>query len=75
MFFAIIDPIAYSGWTNEGECVPTGPNPACGPGTQLQKQTGTDGTIDKCTEYDMERTITCSAAGVSLPPCGGNKNT
>ena len=55
-----------------GECVATGANPACGPGTIAQTRTCTDGTFDKCTDADIERTVTCSVAGVSLPPCGGN---
>ena len=55
-----------------GECVATGANPACGPGTIVQTRTCTDGTFDKCnTDADIQRTVTCSVAGVSLPPCGG----
>lgn len=48
---------------------PTSIPKACGPGTQLQHRTCTDGTTDKCTEDDVQRSITCSAAGVPLPPC------
>ena len=48
------------GWTNEGSCQAVGVNPACGPGTQTQVRTCTDGTIDKCTINDREQIISCN---------------
>ena len=57
-------------WENEGACLGSGENPACGPGVQHQKRTCTDGTIEKCTEtIDTDRTVACSIAGTALPEC------
>ena len=70
----IIAPKSFGDWTNEGNCVPSGDLPDCGPGTQLQKRTCTDGTIDKCTEADKQRTVTCAVAGSELPVCGSNQH-
>ena len=65
----------YGPWGNEGDCVPTSTElPPCGPGTQLQIRNCTDGTVEKCAEDDMQRTITCDAAGMPLPACEGNRN-
>ena len=57
------------GWTNEGSCQAVGVNPACGPGTQTQVRTCTDGTIDKCIPEEKQRGVTCAVAGTALPPC------
>ena len=56
-------------WTNNGKCQAVGQNPDCGPGTQIQIRSCTDGTIDKCTDEEKERAITCTAAGTELPAC------
>ena len=50
-------------WVNEGQCAGL-KNKECGPGTQLQTRTCTDGTHDKCTPTDRARTRNCS-----LPHC------
>ena len=56
-------------WANEGSCHADGDDPTCGAGSQQQKRTCTDGTIDKCTAEDTERTVTCQIAGTALPVC------
>ena len=54
---------------NEGACQAAGQDPACGPGTQAQVRTCTDGTLDKCTDDEKQRRVTCLAAGTELPSC------
>ena len=61
-------------WTNDGKCAATGADPKCGPGNQIQTRTCTDGTIDKCTDADRKRTVSCNVAGTQLPICTGNLN-
>ena len=56
-------------WTNDGDCVGTGSDPTCGPGTQNQVRTCTDGTDDPCTDVEKSQTIACSEAGTALPAC------
>ena len=51
-------------WENRGECEPTGKHGNCGPGNQQQIRHCKDGTVDKCSDEDMARTIPCS-----LPDC------
>ena len=68
---AIIVPKLFGDWTNEGKCAGTGDDPNCGPGTQHQKRTCTDGTVDKCTATEKQRTVTCTIAGTQLPACRG----
>ena len=64
-------------WTNDGTCVATGYRSlphrslACGPGIQRQTRNCTDGTIDKCSQSDMEQYILCSDAGTAFPLCTG----
>ena len=58
-----------SAWTNIGDCEGTGEDPTCGPGNQKQSRTCTDGTADKCTDADREKTISCIDAGTALPEC------
>ena len=60
---------ALGEWTNEGGCVGTGEDKSCGPGTQQQVRTCTDGTTDKCTEIDTKQSVVCSEAGTALPAC------
>ena len=56
-------------WTNEGVCEASGSDKTCGPGTQSQTRTCTDGTNDHCTDSDTSQTVSCSDAGTSLPDC------
>ena len=63
--------MTFSDWTNHAVCVANGADITCGPGTQVQVQTCTDGEIEKCTEYQITRTVTCAAAGSELPACPG----
>ena len=72
--FIVLAPKSLGDWTNDGKCVATGANPKCGPGTQIQTRTCTDGTFDKCTDPDRERTVSCKVAGTELPICKGNQN-
>lgn len=60
-------------WTHDGECTASGKDSSCGPGTQLQKRTCTDGTVEKCNDADKQRTVTCSVPGTKLPDCSGAK--
>ena len=65
-------PKSLGDWKNDGKCVAKGPDPACGAGTQNQRRTCTDGTVDKCTEAEKQRTVVCTMAGTQLPACNGN---
>jgi hypothetical protein len=56
-------------WANEGSCNGEGTDPTCGAGSQQQKRTCTDGTLDKCTDEETRRTVTCAVAGTALPVC------
>jgi len=56
-------------WTNDGDCVGTGDDPTCGPGTQSQVRTCTDGSVDVCTDADTAQSISCTDAGTALPEC------
>ena len=56
-------------WTNEGSCIANGDDATCGAGTQKQKRTCIDGTIDMCTDDEKQRDVTCEAAGTALPVC------
>ena len=71
----IIVPKVFGDWASEGECKASGAGSgaivACGPGTQLQKRSCTDGTVEKCTAEDKHRTVTCKEAGTELPKCPG----
>ena len=63
-------PKTFGPWENDGVCVGTGQNPACGPGRQTQTRTCSDGTLEKCGDSDdTERSVSCSAAGTSLVAC------
>jgi hypothetical protein len=56
-------------WTNDGSCIADGDDATCGTGTQKQKRTCIDGTIDMCTDDEKQRDVTCEAAGTALPVC------
>ena len=56
-------------WANEGSCNGEGEDITCGPGSQHQRRACTDGTIDKCTAEETQRTVTCEVAGTALPVC------
>lgn len=55
-------------WANDGVCEGNGADISCGPGNQKQTRTCIDGTTDKCTSADIERTIWCR-----LPACSGKE--
>ena len=68
--------MTFSEWTNRDECVPNAPIDNwedCGPGTQVQFQTCTDGTCTNgactCVQPESTRTVTCAAAFSELPEC------
>ena len=63
------DPKILGEWTNEGSCTATGEDSACGPGIQIQTRTCTNGTIDTCTDEEIQRNATCEEAGTALPNC------
>ena len=56
-------------WTTRGTCKSA--VPGCGPGTTTQIRDCANGTIDKCSKDDMERTVSCSDAGIQQPYCTG----
>ena len=56
-------------WTNDGDCVATGDDSTCGPGTQSQVRACTDGSTDVCTDADTAQSISCTDAGTALPEC------
>ena len=66
-------PKLFGDWTNEGTCIATGKDSysTCGPGTQHQKRTCTEGTVEKCTDADKVRTGRCEDYGTGLPSCLG----
>ena len=66
-----LDKKLLGAWRNEGGCNGQGDDPTCGSGTQVQKRTCTDGTVEKCTDADKQRTVTCAVAGTKLPDCSG----
>ena len=51
-------------WKNDGKCEATGKDKTCGPGKQAQTRSCTDGTVDKCSDEERRRVISCS-----LPDC------
>ena len=67
----IIVPKTFSDWTNLGECDANHDTLDCGPGTQMQKRTCTNGEVDMCAESEETRTVSCSVAGSELPTCTG----
>ena len=63
-------PKDFSGnWTTKGTCKSA--VPGCGPGTATQIKDCTNGTIDKCSKDDMERTVSCKDAGIPQLNCTG----
>ena len=51
-------------WKNESNCEPMGGIKDCGPGTQKQTRTCTDGVLLTCQPEDRSRSVSCS-----LPDC------
>ena len=50
----------FDRWTNDGVCVGHGANKTCGPGYQAQIRPCINGTVDKCTQEDIVRNISCN---------------
>ena len=69
----VLVPKVFGPWTNDGECQGDGEDPSCGTGTQSQTRTCTDGTVEKCTAANSQRSVTCTAAGTQLPACPEGK--
>ena len=46
-----------------------GDDTTCGKGVQVQTRHCTDGTVEKCTDREKQRIITCDDAGTALPYC------
>ena len=57
-------------WKTKGGC--NSIVKGCGPGTATQIRDCTNGTIDKCSDDDMEKTVTCKTAGIEQANCTGN---
>ena len=69
MYYFVV-PKTFGIWANDGACEASGDDKTCGPGSQLQKRTCTDGSTDPCqSPSDTDRTIKCSEAGTELPKC------
>lgn len=62
-------PKTFGDWTNDGPCNAEGDIKTCGPGTQQQVRTCTDGTKDACTDAEKQRGVTCAVALTPLPAC------
>ena len=64
-------PRMIGAWTNIGACNATDEDSCgkCGDGNQKQTRSCQDGTTDKCNNLEIDRTITCSAAGTAYPVC------
>ena len=62
-------PKVLGNWQNEGPCKGIGDDPTCGQGNQVQNRPCTDGTVEKCTNDEKQRTISCEIAGTTLPDC------
>ena len=63
-------PRILKNWTNNGDC--RGDDDeiiTCGDGIQKQIRECIDGTTIKCTGMELERNISCEAAGNELPQC------
>ena len=58
-------------WKTVGTCKTVGEDANCGPGNATQTRTCTNGTSEHCSLADMERTVSCKQAGISLPECKG----
>ena len=59
-------------WKTVGDCMATGRddiNIKCGPGKVRQTSNCIDGTIDKCTEDEKVRNVSCLEGGKPLAPC------
>ena len=65
-----VAPKMFGAWANSGSCEGAAANPHCGPGTQSQTRTCTDGTIDHCESTDTSRVVSCVTSGTELPVCG-----
>ena len=64
-----IVPKTFGSWSNSGPCEGTAAK-HCGPGTQVQNRTCTDGTNDKWRKVDSYREVSCATVGTALPVCG-----
>ena len=57
-------------WQNVGFCIPDDPRLNCGPGTQMQQRTCTNGTgLQICADFDTSQKVSCEYAGTDLPDC------
>ena len=62
-------PKTVGNWTTKGKCKSA--VSGCGPGTATQIRKCSNGTIDKCSKGDMERTVSCKDAGIPQLNCTG----
>ena len=53
-------PKKYGHWVNTTQCESEADDRNCGPGTQLQTRTCTNGTTDICTDQGMIQTVRCN---------------
>ena len=60
----------FGNWENEGNCIASGQDKSCGPGTQKQKRVCGDGTgAEICNINDTRRVVPCDRTNTSLPDC------
>jgi hypothetical protein len=73
--YRCVEPMTFTIWANDGECVATAKDPIsllpCGPGTQQQTRTCKDGTIEKCAdaiEEPLTKSVTCELTKCTEAP-------
>ena len=63
-------PKVFGEWKNVGACAAIGDKKGCGPGTQDQIRTCSNGTgIEVCSKDDTVQRIACRMAGTGMPDC------
>ena len=53
-------PKRLGSWSNVGSCIATRPDKSCGPGNQRQTRSCVDGTTDRCSSSDRDRSVACN---------------
>ena len=58
-------------WVSTTDCISTGDDPSCGPGTVVQTRKCRDGTLEKCSDQETKRSLWCSLLEQAPPDCKG----
>ena len=56
-------------WQTVGNCLGEGMNKSCGPGLSQQNRVCINGTIQKCMDIRLTRSVSCEIAENPLPDC------